>query len=301
MAKFIHDQFSKDYLSELLLYYEAGEVETEKQVSGESRFIDLWFVPKPDIKVIEPLGLLGQIILTPCIFEPYRNPVTEDQIGECLSKLLDMKREIQKEAKNNKRKLKRTQLPYLWILTPTISDNILSGYNSTKNEELSLGFYDLGKSLRTGIIAIHQLPVNSETLWLRMLGRGTVQKQAIDELLSIDMSTELKDILLELLYQLQQNIDLNRQNNHPEEREVIMRIRPLFREKLEEVRSQGAKQEKRTLIESLLRSRFGELDSELTAIIDSILQLSSEEFSPLLLNLSNLSKSELIARFNPQN
>ena len=133
-----------------------------------------------------------------------------------------------------------------------------------------------------------------------MLGRGTVQKQAIDELLSIDMSTELKDILLELLYQLQQNIDLNRQNNHPEEREVIMRIRPLFREKLEEVRSQGAKQEKRTLIESLLRSRFGELDSELTAIIDSILQLSSEEFSPLLLNLSNLSKSELIARFNPQ-
>jgi hypothetical protein len=66
------------------------------------------------------------------------------------------------------------------------------------------------------------------------------------------------------------------------------------------VRSQGAKQEKRTLIESLLRSRFGELDSDLTAIIDSILQLSSEEFSPLLLNLSNLSKSELIARFNPE-
>ncbi|HEY9703301.1 MAG TPA: hypothetical protein V6C58_12685, partial [Allocoleopsis sp.] len=119
MAKFIHDKFSKDYLSELLLYYEAGEVETEKEVSGESRFIDLWFVPRPDIKVIEPLGLLGKIILTPCIFELYRNPVTSDQIGECLSKLLDMKRKKQNEAINNKRKLNANELPYLWIITPT--------------------------------------------------------------------------------------------------------------------------------------------------------------------------------------
>ena len=35
--------------------------------------------------------------------------------------------------------------------------------------------------LKTGIIVIHQLPKTPETLWLRMLGKGGVQAQAIQE------------------------------------------------------------------------------------------------------------------------
>ena len=73
-----------------------------------------------------------------------------------------------------------------------------------------------------------------------------------------------------------------------------MRLSPLFDQQLEQAKQEG----QRSVIESLLRSRFGELDSQLAAIIDPILALSPEEFTPLLLQLS---REELLARLSPSN
>ena len=79
-----------------------------------------------------------------------------------------------------------------------------------------------------------------------------------------------------------------------------MRLSPLFAQQLEQAQQQGLQQGlqqgQRRLIESLLRSRFGELDSQLAAIIDPILALPPEEFTPLLLQLS---REELLARLSP--
>ena len=52
--------------------------------------------------------------------------------------------------------------------------------------------------------------------------------------------------------------------------------------------------ERRTTIENLLRLRFGVLDESLLAIVEPMLELPPEEFTPLLLQLS---REELIARF----
>ncbi|BAZ11154.1 hypothetical protein NIES4071_29800 [Calothrix sp. NIES-4071] len=59
----------------------------------------------------------------------------------------------------------------------------------------------------------------------------------------------------------------------------------------------GKETERRSLVENLLLARFGELDSELTAIIQPILNLSTPEYAALLLQLSNLSREDLLARF----
>lgn len=48
----------------------------------------------------------------------------------------------------------------------------------------------------------------------------------------------------------------------------------------------------------MLRVRFGSLDEEISAIIPLLLALPPEEFSSLLLQLSNLSREELLARFS---
>ncbi|MEM7714421.1 MAG: hypothetical protein AAF349_12750 [Cyanobacteria bacterium P01_A01_bin.68] len=45
----------------------------------------------------------------------------------------------------------------------------------------------------------------------------------------------------------------------------------------------------------MLRIRFGSLDEELSTIIEPLLSLSTEEFTPLLLQLS---REELIERFS---
>ncbi|BAZ86895.1 hypothetical protein [Dolichospermum compactum] len=52
------------------------------------------------------------------------------------------------------------------------------------------------------------------------------------------------------------------------------------------------------MVESLLAVRFGNLDEELSAIISQLMELSLTERTQLLLNLSNLSREELLAKFN---
>jgi hypothetical protein len=181
MTRFIYDQFAKDYLEELLKDY--GEVKPSEKVSGEIKEIDVLFTPSArQTANLQLLGLLGRFAEYPAILEPFRNPASSDEICDCIVKLLEVKAELRREAKGNKTKLQEETIPKLWVLTPTASPAILSSFNVNRKEEFVPGVYFLGDALRTAIVAIHQLPLTPETLWLRVLGRGRVQEQAIVEL-----------------------------------------------------------------------------------------------------------------------
>ena len=77
-----------------------------------------------------------------------------------------------------------------------------------------------------------------------------------------------------------------------------MNLSPAYVRWHEETLQAGEQKERRAVVENLLKVRFGELDNELSRIIEPLLQLQPEEFTPLLLNLE---RSELLNRFNGQN
>jgi hypothetical protein len=108
------------------------------------------------------------------------------------------------------------------------------GYSPQQHlkENWPSGVYFMEEYLRTGIIALHQLPRTPETLWLRIIGRGNSQKQAIDELENLPRDSQLRATALELFYQLQEHLSFDR-NLQVEDRELVMRLRPLFQEKAE--------------------------------------------------------------------
>jgi len=70
-----------------------------------------------------------------------------------------------------------------------------------------------------------------------------------------------------------------------------MQLSPIYEQRLAEATQQG----QRIVVENLLRVRFGTLDNSLQAIIEPLLALPPEEFTPLLLQLS---RSDLLRRFN---
>ncbi|WP_335028845.1 hypothetical protein [Nostoc sp.] len=73
-------------LEQLLTPY--GEVQAARRVAGEVRQIDVYFIPKPQPSNIpETLGLLGQLVTTPSLFEPFRNAASATEICDCLLKL----------------------------------------------------------------------------------------------------------------------------------------------------------------------------------------------------------------------
>jgi hypothetical protein len=299
MTRFIHDQFSKDYLEELLKPF--GTVQAPSRVAAEVKEIDVLFTPIPTQTAnLNTLGILGRMVTNPAIFEPFRNPASVDEIGDCISKLLEIKSAIQREAKRNKNKIPDTEIPQLWILTPTASENIISGYGGQEKVDWGKGVYFFPKHFRTAIVAIHQLPSTPETLWLRILGRGRVQQQAIDELVALPTTHPFQRVTLELLYSLQQNLRIN-QNIETEDRELVMRLAPLYQEDRERARQegvqqglqQGLQQGEQQLIVRQLNRRLGNIDSSL---IEQIQQLSIEQLETLgeeLLDFATVADLEL--------
>jgi hypothetical protein len=298
MTRFIHDKFAKDYLEELLKDY--GEVKASEKVSGEIKEIDVLFTPaKQQTSKLQILGLLGRLAENPAIIEPYRNPASSDEICDCILKLLEVKALLRREAKANKIKLQESEIPKLWILTPTISETRLSSFGTIQKEGWLSGVHFLADALRTAIVAIHQLPQTQETLWLRLLGRGSVQSQAIIELQALPLDHPYQKATLELVYNLRENLRVN-QELETDDRELIMRLEPLYQRNREQAKEEGrqegrqeGKQEgEKNLILRLLHRRIGEIDA---LLIERITGLSIEQLENLgeaLLDFSSVADLE---------
>ncbi|MUG95991.1 DUF4351 domain-containing protein [Scytonema sp. UIC 10036] len=284
MTRFLHDQFAKDYLKELLKNY--GSVNTSEKVSTEIKEIDVLFIPtQPPQAEIQVLGLLSRFAEFPMILEPFRNPASEDEICDCLLKLLEVRASMRREAKAKKRKLPKHQIPKLWILTPTASSDKLSSFNINQKPGWLPRIYFLGGALRAAIVVIHQLPATPETLWLRLLGRGQVQEQAILELAGLPSDHPYQQATLELVYDLRENLRVNRDINK-DDRELIMRLEPLYQRHREQAKEEGrieGRQEGRLegeqrLVMRQLNRLFGEIDASLT---QQIRELSPEQLEAL--------------------
>jgi hypothetical protein len=297
MTKFPHDQFAKQYLEELLT--PLGKVETSRDVPGEVRQIDVWFAPTPQPAAApQVLGLLGRFASGACLLEPFRNAPTTTEVRSCLVKLFELQGGLQRKAKREEERIQEADLPRLWILAPTASGTLLEGFRARLDEEnWGEGVYFFGEFLRTAIVAIHQLPRTEETLWLRILGKGATQRQAIEELIALPREQPLRSNALDLLANLRVNLAAT-ENLDQEDREIIMNLSPLYLQRLEaavqEGRQEGRQTERRATIENLLRVRFGSLDEALLIIVEPMLELPPEEFTALLLQLS---RDELLDRF----
>jgi hypothetical protein len=298
MTRFIHDRFAKEYLAEMLS--PIGTVNIGRDVTSEVREIDVYFTPTTvTLEYVETLGVLGKMATGTAIFEPFRNPVRVSEVCSCLSKLLDIRGELERQARRQNTRWEEAESPKLWIFTPTASRVLLDGFNVTSdNENWIKGIYFLGKYLQTAIVVIHSLPEIPQTLWLRILGRGKVQQRAIAQLSTLAWDDPIRINALELLYRLQSNLVADsEQELDPEERGLIMAIAPLFQEQLQLAKQQGIEQgreqQQRLILDNFLRERFGELTPEIAEFISPISTISVGEFTRLLMEISMLTVDEL--------
>jgi hypothetical protein len=202
---------------------------------------------------------------------------------------------LRREAKANKIKLQESEIPKLWILTPTISETRLSSFGTIQKEGWLSGVHFLADAMRSAIVAIHQLPQTPETLWLRLLGRGSVQSQAIIELQALPLDHPYQKATLELVYNLRENLRVN-QELETDDRELIMRLEPLYQrnreQAKEEGRQEGRQEGEKNLILRLLHRRIGEIDSLLIERITGLSIELLENLGEALLDFSSVADLE---------
>jgi hypothetical protein len=284
MTRFRFDQFSKQYLEELLT--PLGEVTIGKELLGEARQIDVWFVPNPQSEIVPHLGLLGRLSNTPCLLEPYRSPPKTSEIRDCLLKLFLTHSEFQRQAKRDDTHLNEATLPRLWVLASSASENLLRGFRTQADESnWGTGIYFLADSIRAAIIVINQLPETPETLWLRLLGKDSTQQHAIDELIALSRETPFRGRALELLASWRITIE-TMEPIDVEAQELIMQLSPAYikwreetlqegwqggrQEGWQEGRQEGRQEGEALLVLRLLARRFGELSPEARSQIQSL-------------------------------
>jgi hypothetical protein len=235
--------------------------------------------------------LLGRFAENPAIIEPYRNPASTDEICDCILKLLEIKASLRREAKANKTKLQDSEIPKLWVLTPTISETRLSSFGTIQKESWLSGVHFLPDALRTAIVAIHQLPQTPETLWLRLLGRGNVQSQAVIELQALPLDHPYQKATLELVYNLRENLRVN-QELEADDRELIMRLEPLYQRDREQAVQEGNKQGEQRLVLRLLNRRIGDIDASLIERVQGLSIEQLENLGEALLDFSSVADLE---------
>ncbi len=237
MTKFPYDDFAKSFLETLLSPF--GKVEPSYKIAAEVREVDVYFTPSSNNLNRTDLGLLGKCATDPVVIEPFRNSVSVPQIRACMSKLYDLHADIYRAAKRDKQpEPKDEALPTLWILTPTLSDNILKSLGATLDADRGEGVYLLPSAQKTGIVVIHRLSKTPETLWFRLLGKEGVQRRAIEEVAQLPQGHPYRQNTLELLGNLKVTLEA-RTNILPEDRDLIMQLSPLYLEKIQAAKQEG--------------------------------------------------------------
>ncbi len=243
MTRIRLDQLAKQYLDEFL--EPLGNVQCHPEVPGESKFVDVWFTPSSNStsgialtlslrRVVSvwftpnsnsaptpiDLGLLSQIATTPCLLEPFRNAPTPQDIRACLFKLLWMQEDQRRKIEQNQGIQTEEDLHWLWILAANVSPPVIREFGGRQRPDRLPGIYFLPEAYMSAIVALDELPLTPETLWLRILGRNETQQQALVEILAMPKDDPQRSTVLQLLTNWRTTVEIT--GNLDEEERSLM-------------------------------------------------------------------------------
>jgi hypothetical protein len=140
MTRTPHDQFAKHCFEPLLAAF--GEFTPSKKVKAEVREVDVYFEPSPSALLPAELGLLSRCIPRATLFEPFRNAASAHEIRACASKLYEVHNDIIRKAKRAKQTSPNPeQRPFLWIITPTMSEAVRNGFGAVQDVDWPPGVF----------------------------------------------------------------------------------------------------------------------------------------------------------------
>ena len=283
MSRTPFDVFCKQFLETFLS--PIGTVNINREIPGESRWVDVWFEPNiPATMDSTDLGLLGRIAKTPCLIEPFRNQPPVIEVCNCKAKLFAVFGELQRQAHREKRSIPDSLegFPWLWILAPSASEKLLKRLQLIPDENELPGIY-LNEADRTALIAINQLPSTDETLWIRLLGKGETQKRAIAQICSFPAEDPLRSVALQLLVTWKVSLELT-QFAAQEDEETMVLLSQVYVEWEERTE----KREARSIVLRLLCRKVGELSITVQSQIDRLSVPQLEDLGEALLDFSSI-------------
>jgi hypothetical protein len=272
------DQFGKSLAGRFLEQF--GQVALEHEVPHAPQFADVVF--EPDGRVVEAprSGWMGRIAAAgPCVLEFFSHSVRADEVDACIYKRDGLYQLRLQRARDDGQP--RPVLPHLWITTSGRPRDVLRAREAEPLAGWPPGFWVLRRGYGLHMVVLPELPVEPDTLMLRLLGRDATLRQALLECAGLECGSPLERRLQPLLVAFKQHILQDPDLQQEPHMSVLEEVQAMYdrweRETTDRGRREGVKQgvkqgikqgikkgEARGLLRLLAR-RFGTLPETVTA------------------------------------
>lgn len=285
------DAFSKEYLADLLAPF--GTVERSFEVRGESKFIDVLFLPTNTADTSSIKGLLKQVVSTPSLLEIYSGVPTVDEVSTCLHELFWLREDIVRKANSADRSLTENDYPQLWILAASLSEPLKKECAVIHKPGFPRGFYHFPSPIvRTIMVSLKDLPSTPNTLWMRVLGRGKTQENAITEVVALPLSDPRRAPILRMLcawklVTIEKNPSLfeNAETTTMAYPQIFLDWEAATEERGRQIGQQiGGKEKALSIVLRLLHCRIGAMSDALEARVMALSSDQLEDLSEALLD-----------------
>jgi hypothetical protein len=156
------------------------------------------------------------------------------------------------------------------------------------------GIYESPPLQWTRLVVVNELPVTRDTLLVRLLGAGSVLKQAIAELQALPSDAPERRLALPVLLQLHLTVPTDPAQQTSDDQEFLMNTQDIVETWRREAIQEGVKQGERKLLLRLLHRRFGaEMDGETERRLAAASARQIEDWAERVLSAPTL--AELLA------
>jgi len=251
-----------------------GEIRREHEVASHVQRADLYFVPAPDKAARRgKRGMFGRMAETACLIEVFRSTPTIRVLDGCLRKQLTHDHLAARGAR--KAKTPSPDKPRLWVLSTGKPETALQGYGFAPRPGWHAGVYDGMPAAVVSVVVLHELPRIRDTLLLRLLGKGLVMAEALEDLKALPPDAWERDVAQAPLVALRLQMPEDSATTD-EERRFAMAMNEIYEQwkkrTMEEGLAEGVKQGvaqgvRQTLVASY-QGRFGEMPAALRKVLD---------------------------------
>jgi hypothetical protein len=228
-------------------------VETDAEVPADTRRIDLWVTPREaSARLPDHLGLLGRITSGSVTLEFFHNTPSGDELHVCLIKHGEFRHFLS-------RRKTLPPVPIQWVISSGRPDAGINGLGFRPMTGWPCGIYESPPLQCTRLVVVNELPVTRDTLLVRLLGAGSVLKQAIAELQALPVEAPERRLALPVLLRLHLTVPTDPAQQTSDDQEFLMNTQDI----VETWRREAIEQGERKLLLRQLRRRFGaEVDGE---------------------------------------
>ena len=234
-----------------------GPVETDAEVTADTRRIDLWFTPRSShAQDTGHLGLLGRLTQKSSTFEFFHNTPSGKMLADCMIKHGEFR-----HALALRKPPPRT--PTQWVISSGRPTSGIKGLWLRPMTSWPSGVYEAPPLLWTRLVVVNELPVTRDTLLLRLLGKGAVFRRAIGELKALPEDAPERMLALPILLRLRLDVPDDPAKQTTDDKEFLVETQDIVETWRREAREEG-------LVCALIRLyqvRFGAMPEDLRAVL----------------------------------